>query len=45
MRAIARLITAAITSRDDAGGRAPLAAEVASIVARFPVPGLPRDRA
>ncbi|MBI3752042.1 MAG: serine hydroxymethyltransferase [Chloroflexi bacterium] len=45
MRAIARLITSAIASRDDAGRRAPLAAEVASIVDRFPVPGLPRDRA
>jgi glycine hydroxymethyltransferase len=45
MRAIARLITSAIAARDDEAGRDRLAGEVASIVARFPVPGLPRDRA
>jgi len=44
MRAIGRLITTAIASRDDPASRAPLAAEVASIVSRFPVPGLPWDR-
>jgi glycine hydroxymethyltransferase len=45
MRAIARLITSAIAARHDEAGRDGLAGEVASIVARFPVPGLPRDRA
>jgi len=45
MRAIGRLITAAIAGREDPATRQPLTAEVASIVARFPVPGLPRDRA
>jgi glycine hydroxymethyltransferase len=45
MRAIGRLITAAITGREDLATRAPLAAEVASIVERFPVPGLPRGHA
>src|SRR2546423_6571572 len=45
MRSIGRLITAAIAGRKDAATRGPLAAEVAAIVARFPVPGLPRDRA
>jgi glycine hydroxymethyltransferase len=45
MRAIARLITSAIAARDDEAGRDRLAGEVALIVARFPVPGLPRDRA
>jgi glycine hydroxymethyltransferase len=45
MRAIGRLITAAIAGRDDPATRGPLATEVASIVARFPVPGLPRGRA
>jgi glycine hydroxymethyltransferase len=45
MRQIARLITDAIARRDDPPSRAELAAEVAAIVARFPVPGLPRERA
>jgi glycine hydroxymethyltransferase len=45
MRATARLITSAIAARDDEAGRDRLAGEVALIVARFPVPGLPRDRA
>jgi len=45
MRRIARLITSAIARRDDPTSRAELAAEVAGIVARFPVPGLPRDAA
>jgi glycine hydroxymethyltransferase len=40
MRAIARLISDAITRRDDAGAQPRLAAEVAEIVGRFPVPGL-----
>ena len=44
MRDIARLITSAIARRDDPGHRAELAAEVASIAERFPVPGLPRGR-
>jgi glycine hydroxymethyltransferase len=40
MRAIARIVTEAIARRDDAEARARLAAEVAEIVGRFPVPGL-----
>jgi glycine hydroxymethyltransferase len=43
MRSIARLITDAIARRDDPARRAELAAEVAAIAARFPVPGLPRE--
>ena len=42
MRAIGRLVTDAIATRDDAAARATLAAEVADITARFPVPGLER---
>ncbi|HEX8024775.1 MAG TPA: serine hydroxymethyltransferase [Candidatus Limnocylindrales bacterium] len=42
MRAIGRLVTDAIATRDDAAARARLAAEVADITARFPVPGLER---
>jgi glycine hydroxymethyltransferase len=45
MRRIASLITAAITRRDEPASRAELSAEVAAIVARFPVPGLPRGGA
>jgi glycine hydroxymethyltransferase len=44
MRAIARLVTAAIAGRDAPAERDRLAHEVAAMVARFPVPGLPRDR-
>jgi glycine hydroxymethyltransferase len=40
MRAIARLISDAISRRDDPGSRSALAGEVAEIVGRFPVPGL-----
>ena len=43
MRSIARLITEAIELRDDPAGRARLAAEVAAIAERFPVPGLPAE--
>ena len=42
MRAIARIVTDAIDRRDDTRVRDDLAAEVASIVDRFPVPGLER---
>jgi glycine hydroxymethyltransferase len=42
MRAIGRLVTEAIATRDDAAARERLAAEVAEITARFPVPGLER---
>jgi glycine hydroxymethyltransferase len=45
MRELARLITAAISRRDGSAGRAELAAEVARMAARFPVPGLPRGDA
>ncbi len=40
MRAVGRLIIAAIAGRDDPATQRRLAAEVAAIVARFPVPGL-----
>src|SRR5512135_1100143 len=43
MRGLARLITEAIELREDAAGRARLAAEVAAIAERFPVPGLPAE--
>jgi glycine hydroxymethyltransferase len=43
MRAIARLIVSAIETRDDATSQSGLAAEVGSIVDRFPVPGLTRE--
>ncbi|HEX5240784.1 MAG TPA: serine hydroxymethyltransferase [Candidatus Limnocylindrales bacterium] len=45
MRAIARLITEAIAGRDEPATGQRLSAEVAEIVDRFPVPGLPRERA
>ncbi len=41
MRAVGRIIIEAITARDDAAVQRRLAGEVAEIVARFPVPGLP----
>jgi len=44
MRSIAGLIGDAIADRADPAARERLSAAVASIVARFPVPGLPRDR-
>jgi glycine hydroxymethyltransferase len=40
MRAVGRLIIEAIAGRDDPATQRRLAAEVAAIVARFPVPGL-----
>ena len=43
MRTIARLITQAIEQRDNETARAALAGEVAAIVQRFPVPGLPDE--
>jgi glycine hydroxymethyltransferase len=43
MRTIARLITETIARRDDPSARRRAAAEVAEMVARFPVPGLSRD--
>ncbi len=42
MTEIARIITRAIDTREDPSEQASLAAEVASIVQRFPVPGLSR---
>jgi glycine hydroxymethyltransferase len=42
MRAIGRLVTDAIATRGDAAAHERLAAEVADITARFPVPGLER---
>ena len=41
MRAVGRIIIEAINARDDDAVQRRLAAEVAGIVARFPVPGLP----
>jgi glycine hydroxymethyltransferase len=41
MRDVGRIIIEAIRTRDDAAARERLAARVAEIVARFPVPGLP----
>jgi glycine hydroxymethyltransferase len=41
MRAIGRIIIAAIRDRDDAAAQTRLAGEVAEIVSHFPVPGLP----
>ncbi len=41
MRAVGRIIIEAITAREDAAAQRRLAGEVAEIVARFPVPGLP----
>jgi glycine hydroxymethyltransferase len=41
MRRVGRIIIEAIRSRDDATVQGRLAGEVAEIVARFPVPGLP----
>ena len=43
MRTIARLITEAIARRGDPAALAVLAAEVAGITRRFPVPGLPDE--
>ncbi len=43
MRTIAGLITRAINQRDEPGAKAELATAVASIVDRFPVPGLPTE--
>jgi len=41
MREVGRLIVAAIEARDEPAEQAKLAAEVAEMCARFPVPGLP----
>jgi glycine hydroxymethyltransferase len=43
MRTIARLITDTIDRRDDSAALEALAAEVAGLTARFPVPGLPDE--
>ena len=45
MRLIGRWIVEAIRQRDDAAAHARIAREVRELVAGFPVPGLPRDRA
>jgi glycine hydroxymethyltransferase len=45
MRTIGRLIVEAIRDRDDAAVHARIREDVRALVARFPVPGLPRDRA
>jgi hypothetical protein len=41
MRAIGRIVHEAIVTRAEPAEQTRLAAEVAAIVARFPVPGLP----
>jgi glycine/serine hydroxymethyltransferase len=41
MRAVGRIIIEAIRTREDPAAHRRLAAEVAEIVDRFPVPGLP----
>jgi glycine hydroxymethyltransferase len=45
MRAIGSWVVEAIRDRDVPGVHARIAAEVRALVERFPVPGLPRDRA
>ena len=45
MRTIGQLVVEAMTGRDDAGVHARIREDVRELVARFPVPGLPRDRA
>jgi len=45
MRTIGRLVVEAITGRDVEGVHARIRDDVRELVARFPVPGLPRDRA
>jgi glycine hydroxymethyltransferase len=45
MRTIGRLVVEAITGRDAEGVHARIREDVRELVARFPVPGLPRDRA
>ncbi len=45
MRQIGRLIVAAIRDRDAAGAHDRIRAEVRELTGRFPVPGLPRERA
>ena len=45
MRVVGRLIVEAIRQRDDAAAHDRIRAEVRELVAHFPVPGLPRDRA
>ena len=45
MRTIGHLVVEAITSRDDAAIHQRIREDVRELVARFPVPGLPRDRA
>jgi glycine/serine hydroxymethyltransferase len=44
MAVIGRLIVDAIRCRDDAAVHERIRADVRELVARFPVPGLPRDR-
>ena len=45
MRTIGHLVVEAMTGRDDAGVHPRIREDVRELVARFPVPGLPRDRA
>jgi glycine hydroxymethyltransferase len=44
MRTIGRLIVEALRDREAAGAHDRIRGEVRELVARFPVPGLPRDR-
>jgi glycine hydroxymethyltransferase len=45
MRTIGRLVVEALRERDDEAAHARIRGEVRELVAGFPVPGLPRDRA
>src|SRR4029079_14300309 len=45
MRQVGRMIVDALRDRDEAGVHDRIRAEVRDLVARFPVPGLPRDAA
>jgi glycine hydroxymethyltransferase len=45
MRQVGRMIVDALRARDDAGVHDRIRAQVRELVARFPVPGLPRDAA
>jgi glycine hydroxymethyltransferase len=45
MRVIGHLVVDALRRREDAAAHARIRDEVRALVARFPVPGLPRDRA
>jgi glycine/serine hydroxymethyltransferase len=45
MRTVGHLVVEALREREDAAVHARIREDVRALVARFPVPGLPRDRA